>query len=65
MADNFKYKATNIKKANTYYNTNKEDISEKRKLLYATKKETQAMMNILFLRNVITNDIVSLCNKII
>ena len=45
--DNLKYKANNLKKANKNYNSNKEDISEKRKVLYSSKKEIQAMMNIL------------------
>ena len=45
--DNLTYKANNLKKANKYYNANKEDISEKRRLIYATNKEIQAIMNIL------------------
>ena len=45
--DSLTYKANNLKKANKYYNTNKEDISEKRRLIYATNKEIQAIMNIL------------------
>jgi len=45
--DNLKYKANNLKKANKYYNSNKDDISIKRKVLYSSKKEIQAMMNIL------------------
>jgi len=45
--DNVKYKVNNLKKTNKYYNANKEDISEKRRLIYAEKKEIQAMMNIL------------------
>ena len=44
--DNVKYKANNLKKANKYYNANKIDISEKRRLIYAEKKEIQAIMNI-------------------
>jgi len=45
--DNVKYKANNLKKSNKYYIFNKEDISEKRRLIYAEKKEIQSMMNIL------------------
>ena len=44
--DNVKYKANNLKTANKYYNANKIDISEKRRLIYAEKKEIQAIMNI-------------------
>ena len=45
--DNLKYKDNNLKKANKYYNSNNEDISEKRKVLYSSNKEIQAIMNIL------------------